>query len=178
MSDNAELVERNRRQQTELYGQPLGDLLGGIARQLGLNQARLAGVLGLSAPMLSQLMSGQRAKIGNPEAAQRLQALIDLSGEVAAARLSPDQVPARLAEIGAQAGALSTTGNTGMRPNAATAARTVQNLLRAIAGAQEVLSAAATLEREHPELAEFLRVYGAGRTADAVAHYAAREHLL
>ncbi|MGH8880576.1 MAG: DNA-binding protein [Stackebrandtia sp.] len=178
MSDNAEHSARNRRQQTELYGQPLGDLLGAISRQLGLNQARLAGVLGLSAPMLSQLMSGQRAKIGNPEAAQRLQALIDLSGEVAASRLPADQIPARLAEIGAQAGALSTTGNATARPNAAGAARNVQNLLRAIAGADEVLSAAKLLDKRHPELAEFLRVYGAGRTADAVAHYTAREHLI
>lgn len=177
MSDNAELVARNRRQQTELYGQPLGELLGGIAGQLGLNQVRLAAILGLSAPMLSQLMSARRAKIGNPEAAQRLQALLGLSGEVAAGRVGGEQIAARLAAIGVQAGALSTASNA-VRPGAATAARTVQNLLRAIAGADEVLSAARLLESGHPELAEFLRVYGAGRTAEAVDHYAAREHLL
>lgn len=173
-----ESVARNRQQQTVLYGEPLGDLLGRAAGTLGLNQARVAKVLGLSAPMLSQLMSAQRAKIGNPVAAQRLQALLDLAANVAEGFLPKEQIAGKLAEIGAQQSGLSSTSNTLARVPAPAAARTVQNLLRAIAGADEVLDAAQTLEPQHPGLAELLRVYGAGRTADAVAHFAAHEQLM
>lgn len=61
-----EATARARELQRNWYGEPLGALFRRLIDDLGLNQARLAGVLGLSAPMLSQLMSGQRAKIGNP----------------------------------------------------------------------------------------------------------------
>jgi hypothetical protein len=45
--------------------------------------------------------------------------------------------------------------------------------LRSVASAAEIAEAADTLAAGHPELAEFLRVYGAGRTDDAVAHFEA-----
>jgi hypothetical protein len=44
-------------------------------------------------------------------------------------------------------------------------------LLRSVAAAGDIIDAADSLAPSHPELAEFLRVYGAGRTSDAVAHY-------
>lgn len=174
----ADVTERNQRQQTELYGEPLGNLIARIGHQLGLNQARIAKTLGLSAPMLSQLMSGQRIKIGNPAAVQRLQALVGLATEAAEGRLAPDQATARLTEIGNQAGSLAPTTTSHGPPPAPVVARTVQGLLRAIAGADEILEAASALDTGHPELARFLRVYGAGRTGDAVAHYAEHEHLI
>ena len=43
----------------------------------GITQRRLAQVLGLSAPMLSQLISGRRIKIGNPAVYERLVMLED-----------------------------------------------------------------------------------------------------
>ena len=46
----------------------LGDVLDRCRAVLGLNQSRLAALLGISAPMLSQVMSAQRIKIGNPNA--------------------------------------------------------------------------------------------------------------
>lgn len=49
--------------------------------------------------------------------------------------------------------------------------REIQSLLRSVAAAGDIIDAADSLAPSHPELAEFLRVYGAGRTADAVAHY-------
>jgi hypothetical protein len=49
--------------------------------------------------------------------------------------------------------------------------REIQSLLRSVAAAGDIIDAADALAPTHPELAEFLRVYGAGRTADAVAHY-------
>ena len=70
---------RHEQAQRELYGEPLGPLLRGIGRRLGLTQGRIATVLGISAPMLSQLMSAQRIKVGNPAAAARLQDLIALA---------------------------------------------------------------------------------------------------
>src|SRR4051812_50089730 len=81
-----EATARARELQRNWYGEPLGALFRKLIDDLGLNQARLAGVLGLSAPMLSQLMSGQRAKIGNPAVVQRVQLLQDLAGQVAGGR--------------------------------------------------------------------------------------------
>ncbi|HZE01436.1 MAG TPA: helix-turn-helix transcriptional regulator, partial [Pseudonocardiaceae bacterium] len=43
-----------------------GDRVRRLVIAFNVSQAQLAEVLGLSAPMLSQLMSGRRAKIGNP----------------------------------------------------------------------------------------------------------------
>lgn len=78
-----EATARARELQRSWYGEPLGALFRRLIDDLGLNQARLAAVLGLSAPMLSQLMSGQRAKIGNPAVVQRVQALQELASQVA-----------------------------------------------------------------------------------------------
>lgn len=71
--------EANRRTQTELYGAPVAELVGTVRAATGLTQTAVAKVLGLSAPMLSQLVSGQRIKISNPAAVARLEALLDLA---------------------------------------------------------------------------------------------------
>jgi predicted transcriptional regulator len=162
------------------YGEPLGDLFRRLIGDLGLNQSRLAGVLGLSAPMLSQLMSGQRAKIGNPAVAQRVQALQELAAHVAEGATTHAQAAARMEEIRHSEGSslLNTTHSTssGERlPPARRVVREIQSLLRSVASAEEITEAAATLAPDHPQLAEFLRVYGAGRTDDAVAHFEAHQ---
>jgi hypothetical protein len=64
--------------QTEMYGEPLGDRMGRLLGAYQVSQARLAAVLGLSPPMLSQLMSAQRAKISNPTVLGRLVRLEEL----------------------------------------------------------------------------------------------------
>jgi carboxylate-amine ligase len=69
--------------QTEMYGEPLGERFGRLLVAYGISQARLAAVVGLSAPMLSQLMSGQRAKISNPAVFGRLVRLEELADSVA-----------------------------------------------------------------------------------------------
>ncbi len=177
-------AERAREQQRGWYGEPLGELCRGLIADLGLNQARLAAVLGLSAPMLSQLMSGQRSKIGNPAVVQRLQSLCELADETAAGAVSARDAAARMEEIRESAGSAllgtsSTTGGpatgqtAGLRqsPPARRVVREIQSLLRSLGSAEELLGAADALAADHPELAEFLRVYGTGRTDDAVAHY-------
>ncbi|MBU3869684.1 DNA-binding protein [Streptomyces sp. 4503] len=171
---------RARELQRSWYGEPLGALFRRLIDDLGLNQARLAAVLGLSAPMLSQLMSGQRAKIGNPAVVQRVQALQELSSQAADGRVSAAEAAERMEEIKKSAGGsvLNSTQSTATSSGAPTVRRVVreiQSLLRSVAAAGDIIDAADSLAPTHPELAEFLRVYGAGRTADAVAHYEAHQ---
>lgn len=180
-----EAAGRAREQQREWYGEPLGELFRGLIADLGLNQARMAGVLGLSAPMLSQLMSGQRAKIGNPAVVQRLQSLRDLAAQVADGTLTAVEAAARMDEIRESAGsallgtasAHTTVGGPAARQAvpARRVVREIQSLLRSLGSADDLLTAADTLAADHPELAEFLRVYGAGRTDEAVAHFEAHQ---
>ena len=60
------MTEANLAQQRMLYGEPLADTTARVMTALGLTQAKLAQVLQISAPMLSQLISAHRVKIGNP----------------------------------------------------------------------------------------------------------------
>lgn len=176
-----EATARARELQRSWYGEPLGALFRRLIDDLGLNQARLAAVLGLSAPMLSQLMSGQRAKIGNPAVVQRVQALQDLAGQVADGSVSAAEATDRMDEIKRTQGGsvLSNSGQTSTGSGAPTVKRVVreiQSLLRSVSAAGDIIDAADMLAASHPELAEFLRVYGAGRTSDAVAHYEAHQN--
>lgn len=70
----------NITQQIKLYGQPLSERFGAVVSAYGITQRRLAQVLGLSAPMLSQLNSGRRIKIGNPAVYERLVMLEQRAG--------------------------------------------------------------------------------------------------
>ncbi|MFC6064992.1 helix-turn-helix domain-containing protein [Streptomyces ochraceiscleroticus] len=175
-----EATARARELQRSWYGEPLGALFRRLIDDLGLNQARLAAVLGLSAPMLSQLMSGQRAKIGNPAVVQRVQALQELSSQVADGSVSAAEATDRMDEIKKTAGGSVLNNTTQTATTGATTVRRVvreiQSLLRSVAAAGDIIDAADSLSATHPELAEFLRVYGAGRTADAVAHYEAHQN--
>ncbi|HEU5032041.1 MAG TPA: helix-turn-helix transcriptional regulator [Spirillospora sp.] len=105
----AETVVRNRALQTEWYGEPLGDRVRRLLDRLGLSQSALAGVLGLSAPMLSQLMSGQRAKISNPAVLHRLLAAEELAADPGFDAMAAAEVRERLKAIGA-ASAATTSG--------------------------------------------------------------------
>jgi transcriptional regulator with XRE-family HTH domain len=162
----SEQQQRNRIEQARLYGAPLGDLLGEVGEVLALSQARIARLVGLSAPMLSQLASGHRVKIGNPTAVLRLQHLVSGAREVAAGREDAAAVIARLED---EKGEQILTRATQMSPRRGAAE--VQHLLRAVATAEEMLAAARLLDQDHPGLAELLRVYGAGRNDQAVAHF-------
>ncbi|MFI1091720.1 DNA-binding protein [Streptomyces sp. NPDC020917] len=159
------------------YGEPLGDLFRRLIADLGLqNQVRLAGVLGLSAPMLSQLMSGQRAKIGNPAVVQRLQMLQELAWQVTEGSTGAMEAAARMDQIKKWGGAsvLSTTHSGSVRSATASPREVVhgiQTVLRSVASADEIADASRALAPAHPRLAEFLRVYGTGRTGDALEHY-------
>lgn len=61
---------------------PLSDVFKRCGQALGLNQSELARLLGISAPMLSQLINPRRIKIANPVAAARLTRMVSLADEV------------------------------------------------------------------------------------------------
>ncbi|WP_188664440.1 XRE family transcriptional regulator, partial [Tersicoccus solisilvae] len=65
-------TEEKIAEQEKIYGQSLADRFGAVMAHYGISNRRLAAVLGISAPMLSQLSSGQRIKIGNPVVQERL----------------------------------------------------------------------------------------------------------
>ncbi|MGI5416775.1 hypothetical protein [Actinomadura luteofluorescens] len=193
MSVAEDTIVRNRALQTEWYGEPLGERVRPLLDRLGMSQSGLAGVLGLSAPMLSQLMSGQRAKISNPAVLHRLMAVEDLVAGPGFDALSAAGVQARLEEIKADSAATTSgmrvavpgrvpAGRAQAGPEgaaegaggrvAAEPARLVQALLREVASAAEIEAAAGLIAGRFPDLAEVLRVYGAGRTSEAEAHFA------
>ncbi|CAN7349365.1 helix-turn-helix domain-containing protein [Knoellia sp. LjRoot47] len=129
----------NLEQQRALYGAPLSELGATVREALGLTQGRLAEVLGLSAPMLSQLLSGQRVKIGNPAVVHRLQLLLDLSAD--ASELSNEELGARLAAIREEQSTLtgSSTDDVALVRSLAASATTAQ--LRAVAAEADRLGA-------------------------------------
>ncbi|MGC4954219.1 helix-turn-helix domain-containing protein [Actinomadura citrea] len=193
MSVAEDTIARNRALQAEWYGEPLGDRVRPLLGRLGMSQSGLAGVLGLSAPMLSQLMSGQRAKISNPAVLHRLMAVEDLVAGPGFDALTAAGLQARLEEIKGESaattsgmrGAVSGRVPTGPVPagpegaaeraagrGAAEPARLVQALLREVASAAEIEAAAGLVADRFPDLAEVLRVYGTGRTSEAEAHFA------
>ena len=120
----------NVEQQRALYGEPLADTAARVMGALGLTQARLAQVLQISAPMMSQLISAQRVKIGNPAVDHRLQSLSELAGQ--AAGMTPDEVTERLDTIRDEQATM--TGLTVPVARASTAAAE----LRAVAAPQEL----------------------------------------
>jgi len=163
-----EKIEEQRR----LYGEPVGVLVRRVTAGLGLNQARVAQILGLSPPMLSQLVSGHRVKIGNPLALARLQRLLALVEDAPA--LPGDTVQRRLEEIRTHHGTLSTS----QVDHVAESSEIVRKALRAVASGQELDRAAEALADVAPGLAELVRVYGTGSEADATRHFSSISHLM
>ena len=139
----------NRRSQQELYGEPLADLVGGIARTLGLNQSGVARVLGLSTPMLSHLVAGRRVKIGNPLAHARLLQLRQLAADVGAGVVLPGSVPAEVERIAASQDSWATTEPTRRRVDPT-------SRLLAAASPEEWLSICGEIAHRHPRAAEAL----------------------
>lgn len=65
-------------QQLQMYGENWADRFGRLLRGYGISQSRLAAVIGLSAPMISQLITGARVKISNPAVYGRIVRLEEL----------------------------------------------------------------------------------------------------
>jgi predicted transcriptional regulator len=95
-------------QQIEIYGERWADRFGRLLRAYGISQARLAAVIGLSAPMISQLISGQRVKISNPAVYGRIVDLEEQLSTPAMRSADPDQRARVLADITASSPSLTT----------------------------------------------------------------------
>lgn len=162
-------IDQNIAAQRDLYGQPLGVLAHEIMDALDLTQAGLAKVVGLSAPMLSQLISGRRVKIGNPAVLARLEELTSIALDVRSGRTPPAALPHLLSTVQEATGHLSTTA-THRYADDAGLADGMHRLLRAVASGQELRLAAQELDPRFPELAELIRVYGLGTPEQARAH--------
>jgi hypothetical protein len=99
-------------QQRAIYGTSLAERFGAMMSVYQLSQRSLARVLGLSAPMLSQLINAQRIKIGNPAVYERLVMLEERQDE-------PDHHRV-LAEVQASAPVLTTHTSRGRQADAGT----------------------------------------------------------
>lgn len=160
-------------QQRQLYGEPVKALVRRVSDELGLNQSAVAGVLGLSPAMMSQLVHAQRVKIGNPVAVARLQSLLGLAEE--ASTLSRQELQDRLAAIReARAQLTNPSREQPERPNA----EVVRRVLRAVASGRELDRAAEAIDEISPGLAEVVRIYGTGSPDEAARHLASIAHLL
>ena len=155
----SEAVRRNRELQRRFYGEPLGDRLRRLLGALDISQTVLAETLGVSSPMLSQLMSARRVKIGTPAVLGRLLLLEQrvLAGD---AGHGPAAVERLLAEVrasqprsGPPTPPTSPTSPTPPTPRAPDP----YGLLRTVAGPEELARAADTLDRGFPSLAGLLR---------------------
>lgn len=167
MQRSGEDVRQTRARQTELYGEPLHDVLGRCAYALHLTQAKMSEYLGISAPMLSQLINGHRIKIGNPAAAQRLQRMIQIARHVESGDMSLDEAYAQLQRNAASHDVLAAAGNSRRTRHLGI---DIQEICRATAAASEFIEAANLLRSTHPEIAQFLIIYGAERADRAVEH--------
>jgi transcriptional regulator with XRE-family HTH domain len=158
---------RNLDAQRQLYGEPLGVLLRRYAEALQLTQGRLADLLGVSAPMLSQLANGRRVRFGNPAAVQRLQAMDAVTREIAAGELTAPEALQRL-ERNRDSDVFTSTRSLDEPGLAA-----VRRVFAAAASPSEHAAAADALSSSAPGVAAMLRAYGAGTDEDARDRFAA-----
>lgn len=171
--DEQRAVARNVALQREWYGEPLGDRVRRLVVAFAVSQAQLAEVLGLSAPMLSQLMSGRRAKIGNPAVLARMVMLERrvltpevASGDPSAIRAALEQVRDSRPTVGRptvsrSAGGGSTSGGSADGGETLPVERYGDEVLvpalRAVADPAELDAAARLLQEPFPSLAALLR---------------------
>lgn len=152
--EDHKIVQRNLALQREWYGEPLGDRVRRLVVAFDISQAYLADVLGISAPMLSQVMSGRRAKIGNPAVLARLIMLERriltpgvASGDRGAMQRALDDVRESRPTVDRDALPVHDT-----RPDV-----TAVTALRRVARSEELLAASDTLRERHPWLADLLK---------------------
>lgn len=180
-------VARHLAEQVDLYGEPLADLFARLTSGLGLTQAGLARAVGMSPPMLSQLGSGHRIKIGNPAVLRRLEALQLLLDDVSSGRVGTAEIEHHLTEIRESSQPWTTTrhdlrpapdAEAGADPDPdLVGADTVRRLLRAVASGSDLRDAADRLAAHHPALADLLRTYGLGSVEEAAEHLRSHREL-
>ncbi|MCG8916271.1 XRE family transcriptional regulator [Actinokineospora sp. PR83] len=152
--EDHKIVQRNIALQREWYGEPLGDRVRRLVVAFDVSQANLADVLGISAPMLSQVMSGRRAKIGNPAVLARL---IMLERKV----LTPEVASGRREALQRALEDVRNSKPSVTRDNLPVdIGRSAIMALRRIASPDDLTEAAGMLDDRFPELADLLRRAG------------------
>lgn len=160
--EEQKIVQRNLALQRQWYGEPLGDRVRRLVVAFRISQAQLAEVLGISAPMLSQVMSGRRAKIGNPSVLARLVMLerkVLIPGVAAGEETAIAQA---LEDVRNSRPAVGRDNLPVMQGNGDEAAWPV---LREVAKPSELEAAAAMIDGNYPALAELLRRAASGDVA-------------
>lgn len=154
MVEDPKIVQRNLALQREWYGEPLGDRVRRLVRAFNTSQANLADVLGISAPMLSQVMSGRRAKIGNPSVLARLIMLERkvLIPDVAAGR--PEAIKQAMLDV---RDSRPQVGRDVLRVDGSSDANAAVAALRNILSSDDLQAAAELVDDEFPELSDVLR---------------------
>lgn len=105
-------------QQLAMYGESWADRFGRLLAGFGVSQSRLAAVIGLSAPMMSQLITGQRVKISNPAVYGRIVRLEEMLATPSVRQGNRDQVAQMLAEVAASQPSLTTMNSPAARETA------------------------------------------------------------
>ena len=141
--------------QTELYGESWSDRLNRLLTGFGLSQAKLAAVVGLSAPMLSQLISGHRLKIGNPAVYGRIVSLEEELADPAFGTRSPAELADLLTRTANSHPVLSTRVAVADPDGQGTTGQVIDHLGR-LAGPRALRTAARAVAQEAPALAEIL----------------------
>jgi transcriptional regulator with XRE-family HTH domain len=152
--EDPKIVQRNLALQREWYGEPLGDRVRRLVRAFNISQAYLAEVLGISAPMLSQVMSGRRAKIGNPSVLARMIMLERkvLIPDVAAGK--PEAMKQAMLDV---RDSRPKVGRDVLPVDGSTDASAAVAALRNILSADDLAAAAELVDDDFPELGELLR---------------------
>jgi transcriptional regulator with XRE-family HTH domain len=157
--EDHKIVQRNIALQKEWYGEPLGDRVRRLVVAFDVSQAFLAEVLGISAPMLSQVMSGRRAKIGNPVVLARM---IMLERKILVPGVAAGHREAILAALEDVRDARPTVGRDTFPVGSVADDRAVLAALREIAEDEDLGEAAKRLDDDFPALADLLRRAGQG----------------
>jgi transcriptional regulator with XRE-family HTH domain len=157
--EDHKIVQRNISLQREWYGEPLGDRVRRLVVAFNISQAFLAEVLGISAPMLSQVMSGRRAKIGNPVVLARM---IMLERKILIPAVAAGRADAMLAALEDVRDSRPTVGRDNFPVGAVADDEAVLSALREIAEDEDLGEAAKRLDEDFPALADLLRRAGTG----------------
>jgi transcriptional regulator with XRE-family HTH domain len=157
--EDHKIVQRNIALQKEWYGEPLGDRVRRLVVAFDVSQAFLAEVLGISAPMLSQVMSGRRAKIGNPVVLARM---IMLERKTLVPGVAAGHREAMLTALEDVRDARPTVGRDTFPVGSVADDQTVLAALREIAEDEDLGEAAKRLDDDFPALSDLLRRAGKG----------------
>ncbi|WET81738.1 helix-turn-helix transcriptional regulator [Amycolatopsis sp. QT-25] len=152
--EDHKIVQRNIALQKEWYGEPLGDRVRRLVVAFDISQAFLAEVLGISAPMLSQVMSGRRAKIGNPVV---LAKMIMLERKVLVPAVAAGDRKAMQEALEDVRDSRPTVGRDSIPVGAVADDQGVLVALRDIGEDEDLTEAAKLLDDNFPALADLLR---------------------